>query len=208
MICNFLYSSTRRLIGGIAATLLILLNTNVAQAEDDKFAPILEKVKTCVACHGPEGVPLAPQFPILSGQHLYYLYVQLKDYKSGFRANPIMQPIAAGLEKKEMLLIAEYFSLKSWPEKPRLEPDPMVKNAALLVITAGQCVACHLSGFEGNSRVPYTAGQNYEYLLSTLQQFKSKERGNSPSKGSLMASFEDAEIKSLARYLSSLKPGS
>jgi len=43
-------------------------------------------------------------------------------------------------------------------------------------------------------------------MLSTLLQFKTKERGNSPAKGSLMASFSDEEIERISRYLSSLKP--
>ena len=176
------------------------------QAQEDKFAPILDKVKTCSACHGVDGVPQTPQFPILAGQHLHYLYGQLKDYKSGFRANAIMQPMAVTMDKKEMLLIAEYFSKKNWPEKPSLAPDPTVRNAALTVINAGQCVACHLGGFDGNSRVPRLAGQNYDYLKTTLLQFKTKERGNSPAKGSLMASFSDQEIDAVARYLASLEP--
>ena len=191
---------------GLAVLIVMIGLPRPASADEDKFAPILSKVQTCIACHGPEGVPGVPQFPILAGQHLHYLYVQLKDYKSGFRANPIMQPIASGFEKSEMLLIAEYFSKKSWPEEPSLAPDPTAKNLALTVINAGQCVACHLGGFEGNSRVPRLAGQNYEYLRTTLMQFKTKERGNSPAKGSLMASFSDEEIDRVSRYLSSLQP--
>ena len=35
--------------------------------------------------------------PITWGQNYYYLYVQLKDYASGRRANEIMNPIAAAM---------------------------------------------------------------------------------------------------------------
>lgn len=191
-----------------AALVLLLMVTYVgnALAADDKFAPIKDTLVLCQSCHGAEGVPEQVEHPVLAGQHLHYLYVQLKDYKSGLRENEIMQPIASSLEKEQMLLLAEYYSKKAWPEQPVLEPDPAVENAAKTVINAGQCVACHLGGFEGNSRIPRVSGQHYEYLKKTMLQFKTKERNNSPAKGSLMASFSDEDIDKVSRYLASFKP--
>lgn len=180
--------------------------TGTAHADDAKFEPVMDRIQTCVACHGENGVSVQPGFPILAGQHLHYVYTQLKDFKSGFRAGPVMAPIASTLEKEEMLLIAEYFSKQSWPEQPLLEPDPAVANAGKTVINAGQCVACHLGGFEGNSRVPRLAGQHYDYLKKTMLDFKTKERGNSPAKGSLLGSFTDEDIDAVSRYLAALKP--
>ena len=72
------------------------------------------------------------------------------------------------------------------------------------MINAGQCVACHLGGFEGGSRVPYTSGQHADYLAKTLIDFKTKSRNNSPAKGSLMASFSNEELTAVAKYLAAL----
>ncbi len=48
----------------------------------------LYKSKTCVACHGAEGKKgLLPAYPKLNGQSKDYLVVQMKDIKSGARAN-------------------------------------------------------------------------------------------------------------------------
>ena len=79
-------------------------------AAADEYAAISEKLKLCAGCHGEKGASSNPEYPILAGQHLYYLYVQLKDFKSGFRKNDIMSPLAGDLEKAEMLSLAKYFS--------------------------------------------------------------------------------------------------
>ena len=44
------------------------------------------------------------------GQNEGYLYLQLRDFKSGARKNDLMAPIAATLEKDDMLALAAYFS--------------------------------------------------------------------------------------------------
>ena len=44
--------------------------------------------KTCIACHGPKGnKPLLPNYPRIAGQSAAYAEQQMKDIKSGARAN-------------------------------------------------------------------------------------------------------------------------
>jgi cytochrome c len=44
--------------------------------------------KTCIACHGKEGKkPMTPTFPKLAGQTAAYMEIQMRDIKSGARAN-------------------------------------------------------------------------------------------------------------------------
>jgi len=44
--------------------------------------------KTCVACHGKDAkTPLTPQYPKIAGQSAAYAEQQMKDIKSGARAN-------------------------------------------------------------------------------------------------------------------------
>lgn len=44
--------------------------------------------KTCIACHGKEGKkPLMGAYPKLAGQNAAYLELQMKDIKTGARAN-------------------------------------------------------------------------------------------------------------------------
>jgi len=81
---------------------------------EDKFASVRDKLQTCFVCHGENGASTQPTYPILAGQEFYYLYVQLKDFKSGLRENAIMSPLVANIEKQDLRLMAEYFGEQEW----------------------------------------------------------------------------------------------
>ena len=66
-----------------AATLLAFASST---AMADGAALYAEK--TCIACHGKEGKkPMTPTFPKLAGQTAAYMEIQMRDIKSGARAN-------------------------------------------------------------------------------------------------------------------------
>jgi cytochrome c553 len=184
----------------VLATAAMAQAPDQSMAQDDKYAAVKDKLQTCVACHGENGASTQPQYPILAGQHQYYLYVQLKDFKSELRKTEIMGPIAATLEKADMLAIADYFSGQSWPNIG-FSGDPEKARRGEQATVAGQCVQCHLGGFEGDSGVPRLAGQYPQYLQKTLLDFKNKVRNNSPAKSSLMESYTDEELAGMAHFL-------
>ena len=64
----------------------------------------------CVACHGQDGVAVAPMYPSLAGQHEDYLVRALDEYKHGGRKNPIMKGFASNLSEQDIEVIAGYFS--------------------------------------------------------------------------------------------------
>lgn len=68
------------------------------------------KAAVCVACHGEGGVSVAPNFPILAGQHRDYLEHALHEYKAQTRKDPIMDGQAAALSDEEIHELATYFS--------------------------------------------------------------------------------------------------
>jgi len=182
-------------------TILLVLSWNHnANADEAEYASILIQLKQCTVCHGENGATLQPTIPILSGQHFYYLYVQLKDFKSGLRKNEIMGPIASQLEKPQMKLLAKYFSEQEWPNLG-YRADSAAEIRGETATGAGQCVQCHLGGYEGDSRIPRLAGQHPEYLLSTMTDFKYKKRLNSAAKSSLFASYNEDDIKAMSEYL-------
>ncbi len=170
-----------------------------AQADE----ALAETLALCTGCHGETGLPEDPAIPILWGQEYYYLYVQLKDYKAGRRANEIMTDIVAELDKETMKALAQHFADQAWPATG-YRGDETEENKALGALAAGQCVQCHLGGYEGNSRVPRLAGQQADYLERTMAEFKAKVRLNSPAKGSLMAAYPDDQIAAMAHYLAGL----
>lgn len=182
---------------------ILLLNFG-ASAEEDKYAPVRDKLQTCFVCHGENGMSKSGTFPILAGQQFYYLYVQLKDFKSGLRQNAIMSPLVANIEKEDMKLMAEFFSEQHWTDIG-YEVNAQQKAAGQKVVNSGQCVACHLGGFNGNSRIPRLANQHVEYLNKTMLDFKNKVRNNAQPMNSLFATFNEEEIKAVSEYLAGFK---
>jgi cytochrome c553 len=130
------------------------------------------------------------------------MYVQLKDMKKGLRASPVMSPIVADMERADLKLLAMYFSEQSWP-KTAYTIDSKRANAARMVADAGQCAACHLGTFKGNSRVPRISNQHPEYLKNSMHDYKNNIRKNAPAMSTLFGSFSEQEIQDIADYLAS-----
>jgi cytochrome c553 len=68
------------------------------------------KAATCVACHGPEGVAAAPQWPNLAGQHETYLLEALGQYKDGGRVDLVMNPLMGPLDEASIEELAAFFA--------------------------------------------------------------------------------------------------
>ncbi|MBM3543487.1 MAG: cytochrome c4 [Alphaproteobacteria bacterium] len=167
---------------------------------------IAEKVKLCATCHGEQGIPINKQTPVIWGQNEGYLYLQLRDFKSGARQNALMGPLAAGLEKDDMLSIAAYFSKLKWPnlEQPSASGDVATK-AQSAINSVGPCTACHLEHFQGDGSTARLAGQWQDYLHTTMLAFRDKSRGNNPGMSDLMKATSPEDIAALAQYLAGLQ---
>ncbi|MFT4726528.1 MAG: cytochrome c553 [Granulosicoccus sp.] len=180
--------------------LVLALFTMSAMSAD---SPLTKVIASCEGCHGANSVPVATNIPILSGQQYYYLYVQLKDYKAGRRENAIMTPMTQNLSKADMKALAEYFSTKPWPNVDSF-PNSELADMGNSALDAGQCSQCH-SKYKGDSRIPRVAGQQLDYMIQTMSDFKNKVRLNSPAKGSLFSSFSDEDLVAMSHYLSGLQ---
>ncbi len=163
-----------------------------------------EKVQICAGCHGDNGKPVDKTIPNIWGQQAGYLYIQLRDFKRGDRKSEIMQPIAAGFERNDMLAVADYFSKKPWPDlgQPRAPKD--VAQRARTANTSVGCTGCHLEQFQGDSTVPRLAGQGRDYLAQTMADFRTRARGNNPGMSDLMIATSVDDLAALAEYLSGL----
>jgi cytochrome c553 len=194
-----------RRLGALAmlATIAAAGAAAVAQDEESAGSGPEQKAQVCFACHGPQGASTNPQYPVIAGQHQYYLYLQLKDFKAGRRDNPEMKPIMESLSSDDFMPLAEYFSQQRWPSLS-FDVDPAKVAAGETAAGSGECPQCHLGGFNGTSAVPRLAGQQLEYLQKTMLDFKSKARNNQPAMSALMGAFSDEDIAALAQYIASL----
>jgi cytochrome c553 len=163
-----------------------------------------QQVQVCTGCHGENGKPVDKSIPNIWGQQAGYIYIQLRDFKRGDRKNEIMQPIASGFERNDMLAIAEYFSKKPWPDlgQPRAPKD--VAQRARTANGSIGCTGCHLDQFQGDSTVPRLAGQGRDYLAQTMADFRARARGNNPGMSDLMIATSPDDLTALAEYLAGL----
>ena len=187
----------------LAAAAICLAAARAAQAQDiaagEKVAP------ACAAWHGADGNPASGQFPALAGQTWRYLYIQLKDYKEGRRSNPLMSPMAANLSRDDMINVANYFASKTL--KPSTyKVDETKSKAGKAKADETLCTMCHLGGFMGQNEIPRVAGQQYEYIVQQLKDFKARKRTNDAGNMTSVAqTLNDADIDNLANYLTGLR---
>lgn len=158
-----------------------------------------DEVAFCMSCHGEDGVPIDPEYPVIWGQQYFYIYTQLRDYAAGRRDNDIMTPIAAEYDRDQAKLLAEHFAALAWSDiTAELQEGDL--SLAEKGITGGQCSACH-GKWQGDSRIPRLAGQQEGYLKKTMLDFKNEQRMNAPDKISTMKQLDDETIEALSRYL-------
>lgn len=165
---------------------------------------IEQKAQLCAACHGETGVPQQKSTPVIWGQQLGYLYVQLRDFKSGARKNDQMSPIAAPLERDDMMALAQYFSQKSWPDLAQPRASAAVAAQALRATTSVVCTSCHQESYKGEGTQPRLAGQQKDYMAQTMLDFRNGTRGNNPGMSDLMKSITESDIAAIAEYLAGL----
>ena len=92
-----------------AIGLSLALPVGSARAAGDPGAG-KERATLCVACHGADGISLAPIYPNLACQKEQYLVDSLKQYKSGKRDNPLMKPMVATLSEADIENLAAYYA--------------------------------------------------------------------------------------------------
>jgi cytochrome c553 len=158
----------------------------------------------CAGCHGDKGIPQQKAWPVIWGQQQGYLYLQLRDFKSGARKNDIMSPIAQSLERADMQALALYFSQKPWPDLQQPRADRATAARAQTQINAIVCTSCHQSGFLGDSTQPRLAGQTKEYLQQSMLDFRNRSRGNNPGMTDLMLAISEQDIADIAAFLAGL----
>jgi len=166
---------------------------------------IEEKAQICGACHGENGVPQQKTMPVIWGQYQGYLYLQLRDYKSGARKNDIMSPLAQTMERDDMMALALYFSQKPWPDLQQPPAPPDVAKRAIAANVSIGCTGCHLGEYQGAGTQPRLAGQTREYLHQSMMDFRTRARGNNPGMTDLMLATSVEDLEALAQYMAGLQ---
>jgi cytochrome c553 len=134
-----------------------------------------------------------------------YIYLQLRDFKSGARKNDTMQPVVADLTKDDLMALAAYFAAKPWPDLQQPSAPKDVATAAIGLNQSVGCTGCHLGEYQGDSTVPRLAGQQREYMDKTIKDFRDRSRGNNPGMSDLMNASPVDGLKAMSEYLAGLQ---
>lgn len=171
------------------------------------------KSATCIACHGPDGNSVAPNFPKIAGQHEDYIIKQLHDYREGRRVNAVMSPMAMPLSDQDILDLAAYYSSQSVTVGTAAEDQVALGETIYRVGDAASgvsaCSACHGPTGRGNPMAgfPSLHGQHAQYTTDQLNYFRDGTRANDA--GSMMRSIagkmSDSQIEAVSQYIQGLE---
>ena len=112
-----------------------------------------------------------------------------------------MSPVAKDLTRDEMRELADYFS-KQKPAPQTFKADAAKAKLGKAKADETLCTMCHLGGFSGQNEIPRVAGQNYQYVVKQLSDFKARKRTNDAGNMTSVANTLSAQdIENLAHYL-------
>lgn len=188
------------------------------------------KAGACAACHGLDGNSTADPtlYPRIAGQSERYLATQLALFKSGQRANAIMQPFAAALSAQDMRDIGAYYATQK--SGAGIADDTVIAqgpNQGLKFYEIGQklyrsgdpqrgvpaCMACHGPTGAGNPgpAYPHVGGQQAWYSKRRLEEYRAgtttltdADKVHFEVMAAVAKPLTDEEIQSLASYMQGL----
>jgi cytochrome c553 len=171
------------------------------------------KAVVCQACHGANGNSTNPEWPSLAGVGADYIADQLKNFKEGKRANPVMMPNAMSLSADDMADLGAYFGSLT---NTGLEADPSYWQAGQKLYQGGDqvraipaCMACHGPTGAGNepAKFPALRGQQSVYLAKQLNDYASGARATGPNgiMQTIAKRLSPDDIRNLSSYLQGIR---
>lgn len=168
-------------------------------------------VVACVGCHGANGNSGVATWPKLAAQHTAYTLKQLKNYKDGSRANPVMMGMVAALTEQDMLNLAAYVN-KQQPtlgvaqNKDSIALGQKIYRAGISEKGIPACAGCHSPNGAGiPAQYPRLSGQWADYSTSQLVAFREGTRKNSLQMTTIATKMSDAEMKAVSDYMAGLR---
>ena len=195
--------SQRFTLKSIARSALLLLAgfAGVCAAQSQA---IEQKVAVCQACHLTGTLQGTSVIPNIWGQSEGYIYIQLRDFKSGARNAPedaAMRGFVATMSDADMLEIAKYASTQPWPKVEPISTDAVLLKKGANAMAVLPCGGCHFNDWKGFSANPRIGDQSTAYLAATIRQFRSGSRANSPGMSDLLRTLDEGDIDAVAAYL-------
>ena len=179
------------------------------RAADPAAGEAKAKERKCSKCHGDAGVSEDPADANLAGMRQSYLYKQMMDFLTNKRdARDMRKPMKTCSPQDVANLAAWYASQTPAPQAEQDEVDPAIEKLVYIGDPSRllkPCRSCHgRKGRGGQYSHAAIAGQNRDYFIDSLTQFKEGDRENDIySRMRLIAeALTDEEIEGLAEFYS------
>lgn len=161
-----------------------------------------ERAIFCNTCHGSDGSAERPNYPSLASQNPVYLLDQIEQFADHSREKEVMNVLAETFSNEEKINLSLYYA------NMELEPTDFDADLARAGAEVYQlrCAQCHGSDGRGEEGYARIAGQQPEYVITVLEEYRS---GDSPRRVSEMygiaSALEESEIEAVAHYAASLQ---
>jgi len=185
---------------------------------------------TCLACHGPNGNSVNPEWPRLAGQNAAYIERQLhllhdgkRVGKAGDTSAAMMPAMAVTLSDQNIEDVAAYYAQQT---PSGLEADPSYWEAGQKLYQSGDrargipaCSACHGPVGGGNPVAGYPAlrAQQSVYVVKQLSAYSADVRYGKNEKGqseggdygaimhTIASRLTDEDMRNLASYIQGIR---
>jgi cytochrome c553 len=165
----------------------------------------------CLSCHGANGNSTIAANPKLSNQIEAYTHKQLVDFTTPQRVNPVMTTYAKMLTDEEKRNVAAYLAVQKTKQgaaknKDTIELGRKIYRGGIADKGVAACASCHGAAGAGIPvQYPRLAGQQQDYTVAQLVNFRTGARTNSPQMTTLAQRLSDAEMKAVADYIAGLR---
>ncbi len=184
------------------------LNARLKEVESDpKLAEALFKTGRkvaafCANCHGDGGNSVKLDIPNLAGQNPAYLLEQLRQFAHGVRRNEFMERMIKAMSNDEKIGIVLFYANQKVVQRPATKVALAAKGKEYYGKT---CWRCHGEDGRGNETIARIAGQQPEYLNTTLRRYRGETgvRGN-PLMAANTRLMTDADIEAVVAFVASM----
>ena len=178
-------------------------------AKTPNYAERLDRGKqiasaVCLACHGLNGYSPISANPNIAGMPSEYIAKQLELYKSGKRANAIMQGMSANLTPDDMKALGDYYfaqrgtTMAIARNKALAERGQQIWRIGVAEAKVPACAGCHgATGAGIPGLYPKLAGQWPEYSHAQLKNYASGERKNAQMT-TIASRMKDSDLLAVA----------
>jgi cytochrome c553 len=161
-----------------------------------------DRLAACLQCHGENGQSHNPDVPSLGGEPAQYTLIQLFMFREKLRVAPVMNDIMKQATDDDLRAISDAIAKLPPPPRPSEVDDSQRLARGSNLAEQNHCNVCHRADFSGQENVPRLADQREDYLLKTLQDYKSGARhGYDATMAEVLQPIAESDLSVLAYFL-------